>query len=78
MKSGKRQLMEGIELPNQEKVSTPSAKKQQKTYKYSGILEADTTKQAEMIEKKKDKKNSSGKRENHSKLNDIAEILSEW
>ena len=48
MKSGKRQIMERIELPNKEKVRTLGEKE---TYKYLGILEADTSKQAEMKEK---------------------------
>ena len=50
MKSGKRQLTEGIEQPNQGKIWTLEEKE---TYKYLGILEAETTKQAEMKEKKK-------------------------
>ena len=37
-----------IELPNQEKIRKFEAKE---TYKYQGILEADTIKQAEMKEK---------------------------
>ncbi len=41
MKSGKRQLTDGMELPN----------KDNETYKYLGILEADTIKQVEMKEK---------------------------
>ena len=42
-------MTEGIELPNQEKIRTYGEKE---TYKYLGILEADTIKQAEMKEKK--------------------------
>ena len=42
MKSEKRHMTEGMELPNQEK---------EETYKYLGILEADTSKQMEMKEK---------------------------
>ena len=41
-KSGKRHLTDGMELPNQEKIRTLGEKK---TYKYLGILEADTIKQ---------------------------------
>ena len=41
MKNGKLQMTEGIELPNQEKFRTLREKK---TYKYLGILEADTIK----------------------------------
>ena len=40
--------MEGIELPNQEKIRIPREKE---TSKYLGILEADTIKQVEMKEK---------------------------
>ena len=39
MKSWKRQMTEEIELPNQEKIKRFGEKK---TYKYLGILEADT------------------------------------
>ena len=45
MKSGKQQTIEGIELPNQEKITTLGEKE---TYKY---LEADRIKQIEMKEK---------------------------
>ena len=50
MKSGKRQMTEGIERANQEKIRTLRGKE---TYKYLRILEADTMKQAEMEEKLK-------------------------
>ena len=50
MKSGKRRLTEGMELPSQEKIRTLEEKK---TYKYLEILEADTIKQVEMKEKTK-------------------------
>ena len=42
IKSGKRYLRDGMELPNQDKSRTPGEKE---TYKYLGILEADTIKQ---------------------------------
>ena len=71
MKSGKRQMTEGIELINQEKIRTLGEKE---TYKYLGMLEADTIKHAEMNEKIK--MNTSEERENHSKTNYIAEISS--
>ena len=45
MKSGKRLLTDGKELPNQEKIWTLREKE---TYKYLGILEADAMKQAEI------------------------------
>ena len=48
MKSGKRQLTDGMELPNQDKIKTLA---KNETYKYLGILEADTIKQAEKKEK---------------------------
>ena len=41
MKSGKQQMTEGMELPNQEKIKTLGEKE---TYKYLGILEGDTIK----------------------------------
>ena len=47
MKSGKRHITEGVELPNQV-IRTPGDKE---TYKYLGILEPDTTKQQEIKEK---------------------------
>ena len=48
MKSGKRHLTDGMELPNQDKIRTLGEKE---TYKYLSILEADTIKQVEMKEK---------------------------
>ena len=39
MKSGKRHMIEGIELPNQVVIRTFGEKE---TYKYIGIFEADT------------------------------------
>ena len=50
MKSGKRHLTDGIELPNQDKIRTHA---ENETYKYLGILEADTIKQVEMKKKTK-------------------------
>ena len=47
MKSGKRHMTEGMELPNQEKVRTLD----EETNKYFGILKADTIKQVKMKEK---------------------------
>ena len=41
MKSGKQHLTDRIELPNQDKIITYGEKE---TYKYTGILEADTIK----------------------------------
>ena len=48
MKSGKRQLTDGMELPNHDKIRTLA---ENETYKYLGILVADTFKQVEMKEK---------------------------
>ena len=47
-KSGKRHLTDGMELPNRDKIRTPG---ENETYKYLGIMEADTIKQVEMKEK---------------------------
>ena len=41
MKCGKGHRTEGIELPNQDKIRTHA---ENETYKYLGILEADTIK----------------------------------
>ena len=48
IKSGKRQLTDGMELPNKDKIKTLA---ENETYKYLGILEADTIRQMEMKEK---------------------------
>ena len=48
MKSGKRHLTDGIELPNQDTIRTLA---ENETYKYLGIFEADTIKQVEMKNK---------------------------
>ena len=48
MKSGKWHMTDGKELPNQDKIRTLG---KNETYKYLGILEADTTKQVEMKDK---------------------------
>ena len=45
MKSGKRHMTDGIELPNHDKVKTLE---ENETYKYLGILEAETIKQVQM------------------------------
>ena len=55
MKSGKRHMTKGMEQPNQGNIRTLGEKE---TYKYLGILEADTIKQMEM--KEKNKKSISG------------------
>ena len=48
MKSGKRHLTDRMEQPNQDKIRTLG---ENETYKYLGILEADTIKQVEMKDK---------------------------
>ena len=48
MKSCKRHLIDGMELPNQDKIRTLGEKE---IYKYLGILEADTLKQVKMKDK---------------------------
>ena len=48
MRNAKRHMTEGRELPNQEKIRTLG---ENETYKYLGILEADTIKHAESKEK---------------------------
>ena len=48
MKSGKRHLIDGMKRPNQDKIKTLA---DNETYKYLGILEADTIKQVQMKEK---------------------------
>ena len=48
MKSGKPQMTEGMELPNQEKIRRLGEKE---TYMYFGILEANTIKYGEIKEK---------------------------
>ena len=50
VKSAKRHLADGIEIPNQDKIRTLA---ENETYKDLGILEADTIKQVEMKKKKK-------------------------
>ena len=48
MKSSKRHLTDGMELPNQDKMRTHGEKE---TYKYLGVFDADTIKRVEMKEK---------------------------
>ena len=48
MKSGKRHITDGMERPNPDKIRMFG---EEETYKYLGILEADTIKQVEMKEK---------------------------
>ena len=45
IKSGKQHMMNWMGLPNQDKIRMPREKE---TYKYLGILEANTIKQVEM------------------------------
>ena len=48
MESGKRHITDRMELPNHDKIRTHG---ENETYKYLGILEADTIKQVEMKNK---------------------------
>ena len=48
MKSGKRHMTDGMELPNHDKIRMLG---ENETYKYLGILEADTIKQVQMKDK---------------------------
>ena len=48
MKSGKQHLTDGMEQPNPDKIRTLA---ENETYKYLGILEADTIKEVEMKDK---------------------------
>ena len=48
MKSGKRHIIDGMELPNQDNIRTLGEKE---TYSYLGILAADTIKQVEVKDK---------------------------
>ena len=48
IKSGKQHLPDQIEIPNQDKIRTLG---ENETYKYLGILEADTIKQVQMKDK---------------------------
>ena len=69
MKSGKRETVEGIKVPNQESIRTLREKEK---YMYLGILEADTIKQVEM--KENIRKSISNERESFSKPNTTAGI----
>ena len=71
MKSGKRYLTDGMEIPNQDKIRTLGEKE---TNKNVGTLEANNIKQGEM--KRKIKKNISEKLESYSRQNCQAETLS--
>ncbi len=64
-------LTDRLEQPNQNKIRTLA---ENETYKYLGILEADTIKQAEM--KEKIQKEYLRKPENYSRQNSIAETSS--
>ena len=48
MKSGKRHMTDGMKLPNQDKIRMHG---ENETYKYLGIMKADTIKHVEMKEK---------------------------
>ena len=71
MKSWKRDFTDRIKLQNQDKIRTLGKKE---TYKYLGILEADTIKQEKMKEKLR--KNISEEPESYSRQNYIVETFS--
>ena len=71
IRGGKRQITEGIELTNQERIRTL----EEENYKNFGILETDSTEQVEMKGKKKGM-STFGKRENFSKPSSAVEISS--
>ena len=68
MKSGKRHMTDGMELQNQDKIKTL---REGETYKYLGILKADTFKQAEMKDKIQ-KEYLRRIRKNYSRQNSLA------
>ena len=71
MKIGKGHITDGMKLSNQDKIRTLGEKE---TYKYLGILEAQTIEQVEIFEKLR--KNISGEQESCSRQNYQAENLS--
>ena len=71
MKSGKQHMTDWMELPNQDKIRTLG---ENESYKYLGILEADTSNKWKW--EKKFKKNISGELENYSRQNWLAETSS--
>ena len=70
--SDKRHLTDEMELPNQDKIRTLGDKE---TYKYLGILEAETIKQ-EVMKEKILRKNISGELKSYSRKNYRVETLS--
>ena len=70
MKGGKREIIEGIELPNQERIRMLGKKE---NYKYLRLLDADTIKQVEM--KEKIGKEHSDEQENFLKTNDNRNLI---
>ena len=71
MKSDKRHMTDGMELPNHDKIRTLG---EEETYKYLGILEADTMKEMEIMIRSG--KNISRELENYSRENSPAETTS--
>ena len=73
MRSGKRHIIETLELPDQERTRTL---REVETYKNLGILESDTIKRAKVTEKQTTTKESiPDGRENVSKVNSAVGIL---
>ena len=71
MKSGKRHMTDGMELPNHDKIRTLE---ENETYNYLGILEADTIKKWKW--KARPENNITGERENYLRQNSPAETSS--
>ena len=70
VKSGKRHITDGMELPNEDKIRTLG---KNETYKYLGILETDIIKQVQM--KDKIQKEYHRELEKYSRQNSKAETL---
>ena len=70
MKSDKRHITDGMELPNQDKMRTLGEKE---TFKYLGSLEVDTIRQVEL--KDKIQKEYLRRKKYYSRLNSLAETF---
>ena len=77
MKSGKQQLTDRMELPNQDKIKTLT---ENETYKYLGILEADTIKQVEMKNKIQKEYLRRTRKLHETKLNsrNLIKVINTW
>ena len=70
MKSGKRHLTDGMELPNEDKIKTLT---ENETFKYLASWRLTPSNKQKW--KEKSRKNTSEELENYSRQNSIAEIL---